>query len=474
MSVSDVWIKALLRLQPTIKNAHFVTWFQNTALMYIENQTACVGVPSTFAQKWIEEKYQTKVLQALQEIDPTVEKITYEVHSSLQDGTDARAVNLDVVMPNDDKKLRKVNNKDQVSLGHGVISKYLNNKYTLGNFIVGKDNRLPHAACQAVSHNPGGIYNPLFIYGKVGLGKTHLLQAIGNEILKRYPDKKVCYMTSEQFVNDIIEAIGKRHTKSFKDKYRNVDCLIVDDVQFFQFKDSTQQEFFHTFNELYDRNKQIVLSSDRPPSELDGLEDRLTSRFAMGMVVEVLPPDYETRLAILQDQSQLMGVLIDREVLEFIAYNVSSSVRELTGALKQAIAAADLENSVPTVRSVATLLRRLNVSRELVGDVSGGDTNVVRIIKSVDDVIDLVAEYYRLNRSDLLGDVRKKEIMIPRQVCMYLIRQELNESYERIGSDFGGRNHSTVLHACNKIVTRLKFDKRLVRDLNAIKKEMGL
>lgn len=473
MSVSDVWIKALLRLQPTIKNAHFVTWFQNTALIYIENQAACIGVPSTFAQKWIEEKYQTKVLQALQEIDPTVETIKYEVHSSLQDGTDVRAVNLDVVMPSEDKKLRKVNNKDQVSLGHGVISKYLNTKYTLGSFIVGKDNRLPHAACQAVSHNPGGIYNPLFIYGKVGLGKTHLLQAIGNEILKRYPEKKVCYMTSEQFVNDIIEAIGKRHTKSFKDKYRNVDCLIVDDVQFFQFKDSTQQEFFHTFNELYDRNKQIVLSSDRPPSELDGLEDRLTSRFAMGMVVEVLPPDYETRLAILQDQSQAMGVLIDREVLEFIAYNVSSSVRELTGALKQAIAAADLENSVPTVRSVATLLRRLNVSKELVGDITDS-SQAVRIIKSVDDVIDLVAEYYRLNRSDLLGDVRKKEIMIPRQVCMYLIRQELNESYERIGSDFGGRNHSTVLHACNKIVTRLKFDKRLVRDLNAIKKEMGL
>lgn len=470
MSVRDVWKKVLLRLHPTIKKAHFVTWFQHTALLYIEGDVACVGVPTPFAKKWFEDKYHTKILQAICEIEPSVKDLKYEVHSSLQDGKDSRVVEAEDIVKIEDDKGAQVMRDKRIKLGAGVVSKFLNSRYSLDNYIIGKDNRLPHAACQAVAHSPAGIYNPLFIYGRVGLGKTHLLQATGNAILKNYPEKKVCYMTSEQFVNDIVEAIGKRHTKKFKDKYRSVDCLIVDDVQFFAYKDSTQQEFFHTFNELYDRNKQIILSSDRPPNELDGLEDRLTSRFGMGMVVEVLAPDYETRLAILQNKAQEMGIVIDREVLEFIAYNVERSVRALEGALKQAVASADLENSVPTVRSVATVLKRFMKDRELVGH----DTDVPRLIKSVEDVIGIVADYFKLTKSDLVGNVRKKEIMVPRQICMYLIRHELNESYERIGSDFGGRNHSTVMHACNKVISSMKFDKRLVRDLNAIKKEMGL
>lgn len=472
MSVRDIWKNVLLRLQPTIKKAHFVTWFQSTGLLFIEDGVACVGVPTAFAQKWFEEKYHIKILQALQELDAGVTSLTYEVHSSLQTGQDQRVVPVEsIVKVEEDKEARVIKKDRRIMLGDGVVSKFLNDRYRLDNYIVGGDNRLPHAACQAVAHSPAGIYNPLFIYGRVGLGKTHLLQATGNAILQNFPDKKVCYMTSEQFVNDIIEAIGKRHTKKFKDKYRSVDCLIVDDVQFFAYKDSTQQEFFHTFNELYDRNKQIILSSDRPPNELDGLEDRLTSRFGMGMVVEVLPPDYETRLAILQNRCQELNMLIDREVLEFIAYNVNSSVRELEGALKQAVATADLENSVPTVRSVARVLRRCLGDQELQGDIS---EEVARIARTVDDVIEIVAEYFKLTKSDLVGDVRKKEIMIPRQICMYLIRHELNESYERIGTDFGGRNHSTVMHACNKVISKMKVDKRLMRDLNAIKKEMGL
>lgn len=479
MSQKDFWVSVLKRLKPTIKKANFITWFQNTTAFSAENGILKVGVPTSFAKTWLMDKFDLKILQAAKEIDSSIDKIEYEVSGKLSEPGNSDAVNINSVFgPEDEKRVRKVRNVNEVTVGKGdkekrVVSQMMNRRYTLSNFVVGKDNRLPHAACQAVAGMPGGIYNPLYVFGKVGIGKTHLLQAVGNEILKNFPDMVVKYITAERFVTEVVEAISKRHMKGFKDRYRNVDCFLIDDVQFFARKNSSQQEFFHTFNELYDNNKQIVLTSDRPPSELDDLDERLVSRFSMGMVTELLLPDFETRLAILHQKCGEYQVILDPEVLYFIATNVQTSVRELEGVLKQVVADMQLFDRVATIRSVAEIIKRMNKAQKIIGyDIEERKGKIV--VKNAKDVMNIVADYYDVTVEQLMGKERQKSIMVPRQISMYLIKNELGESYEKIGMGFGGRNHTTVLHACNKTAEMLKRDLRLVRDLNSIKKEMGL
>lgn len=477
MANKDLWLSILNRLKPTIKKAQFITWFQSTTLIEIKDDVAIIGVPTSFALTWISSRYSTNLFKAVQEVCPEVTDIDFSVVGRLaqsNDGVDVKSL----FVAEDDKKVRKVRNVNEVKVSKGtngekIMSKMLNDRYNLNTFVVGKDNRLPHAVCTAVSDNPGGIYNPLYVYGSVGLGKTHLLQAVGNQILKNFPDKVVKYITAEKFVTEVVEAIGKRRMNKFKEQYRNVDVFLLDDVQFFARKDSSQQEFFHTFNELYDNNKQIVITSDRPPSELQGLDERLKSRFGMGMVVELLFPDFETRLAILQEKCRDFQAIIDPEVLSFIANNIHNSVRELEGVLRQAVAESQLSNSVPTIRSVAEIIKRLNKAQEIIGyDIEAKRSEM--IVKKAEDVMAIVANYYGLLVEDLSGQVRKKEIMQPRQVCMYLIKNQLGDSYEKIGEMFGGRNHTTVMHACNKMTEILKKNIKLVRDVNALKREMGL
>jgi len=479
MTNRELWTDVLNRIKPTIQKAHFITWFKDTAVVKQGAGVVTVGVPTMFAKGWISTKYNVKLLQAMQEVDPSIESLEYDVCARLAEAENIEAPEIKSFFnEEDDKKVRKVRNMNEVvvkkgNFGGHISSQMLNNRYDLSNFVVGRENMLPHAVCTAVSQNPGGMYNPLYIYGNVGLGKTHLVQGIGNEILKNFPDMVVKYITAEKFVTEVVEAIGKRHMNKFKEQYRNVDVFLIDDVQFFARKDSSQQEFFHTFNELYDRNKQIVLTSDRPPSELDDLDERLKSRFGMGMVVELLFPDFETRLAILNEKCKDFEVLIDPEVLSFIANNVRCSVRELEGVLRQAVAESQLKNSVPTIRSVAEIIKRLNKAQEIIGyDVN--EKSAKSYAKTSEDVMNIVAEYYKMTSGDLMGQDRHKEFTIPRQVCMYLIKHELGESYERIGDGFGGRNHTTVMHACKKTETMLKKDVHLVRDINAIKREMGM
>lgn len=478
MAYKDLWLSALKRLKPTIQKAQFITWFQNTTILEKNNGEIVVGCPNSYTQIQISSKYQLKVLQALQELDKNIQTVRYEVATRLVEKDNHEGTDVKELFVDDDKKVRKVRNQNEVVVSRGlnlekISSKMLNDRYSLNNFIVGNENRLPHAACTAVSAMPGGIYNPLYIYGSVGLGKTHLVQAVGSQILKNFPNMVVKYITAERFVTEVVEAIGKRHMNRFKEQYRNVDVLLLDDVQFFANKNSSQQEFFHTFNDLYERNKQIVITSDRPPSELDDLDERLKSRFGMGMVVELLFPEFETRLAILQDKCRQFEVIIDPEVLSFIATNIHYSVRELEGVLRQAVAESQLENRVPTIRSVAEIIKRLNKAQEIIGyDIEA--KRMGNIVKSAEHVLALVADYYNLSVSDLTGQDRHKEIMIPRQIGMYLIKHELGESYEKIGNGFGGRNHTTVMHACKKTEQLLKKDVRLVRDINAIKREMGL
>lgn len=476
MSHNEFWISVLKRLQPTIKKAPFLTWFQNTMILENKDGVITLGLPTTYARDWISNKYGLKIFQAAQELDSKIEKLEYKIDARLSD--DPQMMGVDVrklFFTETEKRVRKVNNMNEVSVSapgstERITSQMLNARYRLDNFIVGIDNRLPHAACEAVSKAPSGIYNPLYIYGGSGLGKTHLVQATGNQVLKNFPDMVVKYITAERFVTEVVEAIGKRYMKSFKEQYRNVDCFLIDDIQFFARKDSSQQELFHTFNELYDRNRQIILTSDRSPAELDGLDERLKSRFGMGMVVELIFPDFETRVAILQQKCKEFQVILDPEVLEFIANNVKSSVRELEGVLRQIIAECDLFEKVPTIRSVAEIIKRMNKAQKIIGY----DIQEKAMAKTASDVMNIVADFYKVGVNDLTGQERHTRLMVPRQICMYLIRKELGSSYEQIGLDFGGRNHTTVMHACKKTSKRLRNDIRLIRDINAIKREMGL
>ena len=472
VSEHDLWLQILKKVEGELKPAHFLTWFKDTAILSFKDGLLVIGVPNVYAKQWLEDKLSTQLVQAIKSINPDVHEVMYEIDPNLALPEDNRAMDLVKVFAKS-KKPRKLPGKQEVKLVEGISSKCLNPKYRLENYIVGPDNRLAHAACTSVANSPGSLYNPLFIYGGVGLGKTHLLQSIGNAILSHNPNKVVAYMTSERFTNEIVEAIRKRNSKQFKDRYRRVDCLIIDDVQFLANKDRTQEEFFHTFNDLYDNNKQIIISSDRPPKELNQLEDRLVSPFEMGMIVDVQFPDYETRLAILHSKCREHEVLIHPEVLEFIAMNVHHSVRELEGVFIQAIAQAQLEHSTPTVRSVAKIIKKLGCQSD---KMQGYDAYAAapQSVRSSEDVIDIVAAHFRISSNDMMGTSRKRHLIVPRQLAMYLIRNEIGLAYEQIGEEFGGKNHTTVMHACEKIDQKLKKDKQLLKDVNAIKKEMGL
>lgn len=468
----DLWREILLRLYPTVRHDQFITWFPDTAVLRIDSGVLVLGVPTQFAESWIREHYSARILEIAKVLNQSVTEISIVVESGLINPDDTRKIILSGIIP-ETKRIRKLPRKQEVKVTQDTVSYMFNPKYTLHNFIVGKHNRLVHAACLAVSLNPGAQWNPLFIYGGVGLGKTHLLQGTGREILKNFPEKVVVYLTAERFLNEVVEAIKKYNAHDFKVRYRNVDCLIVDDIQLLADKDRTQEEFFHLFNELYNSNRQIIISSDRPPKELSGIETRLQSRFEMGMVAEVHFPDYETRLAILQSKCAEQQVLIAPEILDFMANNVHHSIRELEGVLLQAIAQMRLENVTPTVKSVGAILRRLNNNGDIVG-LSKEQIDAKLSIRNADDLISLVADYYRVPETELRGAGRKREIMIPRQVCMYLIYEVLGHSYDTIGDSFSGRNHTTVLHAYNKVRARLGKDSKMLQDIHALKKEMGL
>jgi chromosomal replication initiator protein len=468
-----VWGQVIAKIHPQVDRGHLLTIFIHSAILSYEKGVLVIGFASIIGPDYVREKYHGKIFPLIKELLPDLESIEYEMKSSLIDAEHPDKIPVESFMSliGTPRKQRKVPGKSEVMLEGGMRSKLFNKEYTLQNFIPGSENRLVHAACMAVGAKPAGIYNPLYIYGGVGLGKTHLLQATGQEILKNYPGKKVVYMTAEHFINKIVEAIGRKHTKPFKDEYRNLDCLIVDDIQFFANKATSEQEFFHTFNDLYDNGKQIILSADRPPRELEGFDDRLKSRFGMGMLIEVCKPSFETRLAILKAKCGEFEVMLDPEVLEFIAFNLTHSVREMIGVLKTAIGEAQLENSTPTIRTVAQVIRKFSRDQD-VGTIDLKDQNKT-VVRGLEDVVDIVAKYFTLTKSDLVGLDRKKEVMVPRQISMYLIREILNQSFESIGECFGGRNHTTVMHACNKVENQMKIDQKLQRDINALKKELG-
>jgi chromosomal replication initiator protein len=464
--LKQLWFTILTAFAQKIPRSDFITWFKNTAILSREGAAMVIGTPTVFNRDMLVKNFEQPLLETVQTILPDIQDISFVVEGFLHD-KDERVLNLLLISPDPKKK----NPPQEITLIEGITSKILNPKYKLENFVVGPDNQLAHAACMAVARKPGDGYNPLFVYGGVGLGKTHLLQGTGNEILRRFPKKIVVYATSEKFTNEVIDAIRNRRGDKLREKYRQVDVLIIDDVQFLANKEQTQIEFFHTFNTLHEAHKQIIISSDRPPQELDFLEPRLRSRFEWGMMVDIGFPDFETRVAILQMKVQEKGIFISNDVLSFIASNVTASVRELEGVLNQAIALYELRHITPTVKSIAPMLKKLHTNSKIVGMPDAASSDGIR---SIEDIVRVVADYFKLLPEDLMGDSRRADIVLARQIAMYIAKKYFKMTYQYIGTYFQNRIHTTVMHAVEKIEKEMETDKQLKRDINALLHDMGV
>lgn len=461
MNNEQVWQAVLGEIELNLSRANFITWFKDTFISSFENEKVVVCVPNAFVKKWLEEKYHKNILSALesvskQKIAEIIYKIelkkgqqaTFQINSISENSQNNEPVEEKVVL---EKPINQTPNNIPPVGKHG-----LNPRYVFENFIVGKGNELAHAACLAVVNNLGKAYNPLFIYGGVGLGKTHLLQAIGNEVAKT--SNKILYTTSEKFTNNYIQAVTTGKAKEFKNLYRNVDLLLVDDVQFMGGKDGTQEEFFHTFNELLQNDKQIVLTSDRAPKSIPAIEKRLVSRFEAGMVADVGKPDIETKIAILEKKAKEKNIQLERELLAYIAEHVQNNIRELEGALIKVIAYHQFKQIEPNIKTI----------KDVLGDyISSIQTKSL----TPKEIIEAVSKFYNISPKELISESRKKELVGPRQIAIYLIREELNSSYPSIGNELGGRDHTTAMHAYNKIYqeVREKGNERIKQDLESIR-----
>jgi len=444
MTNEQIWQAVLGEIEVSLSRANFVTWFKDTFISSFENDRFIVCVPNAFVKKWLEEKYHKNIVSALENITrQPVKEVIYKIE--LRSGA---GVNLAALGNKSEAKSEAVAaGKKEAGVsapaesGNGSNQYGLNPRYVFENFIVGRGNELAHAACQAVVNNLGHAYNPLFIYGGVGLGKTHLLQAIGNAVTKK--TNKILYTTSEKFTNNYIQAVKTGKAKEFKNLYRNVDLLLVDDVQFMGGKDGTQEEFFHTFNELQQNDKQIVLTSDRPPKSIPAIEHRLISRFESGMVADVGKPDMETKVAILERKALEKNYPLDKELLLYIAEHVQNNIRELEGALNKVVASHQFKGLTPTLKSV----------KEILSDYV---SNIQTRSLSPKEIIEATAKFYNITYKDLIGKSRKKELVWPRQIAIFLIREEIGTSYPAIGAELGGRDHTTAMHSYNKIEQEIK------------------
>lgn len=451
MTNEELWQAALGEIELSISRANFITWFKSTCVLAVKDGHVTLGVPNGFAKEWLENKYNLYILRALRNIQPEIREVLCAIVTNTT-ASPNRKITIDAVIPA--KKIERATNTGQISQENN-----LNPKYIFENFVVGGNNELARAACYAVSQNLGRSYNPLFIYGGVGLGKTHLLQSIGNEVLQREPSKRVRYITSERFTKDLIDSIKSQRISTFKEYYQTIDLLIIDDVQFISGKEKTQEEFFHIFNHLYQLNKQIVLSSDRPPKAIPTLEERLRSRFEGGMIADIGKPDFETRMAILHKKAMDEALSITDDSLEFIANNVTNNIRELEGALNRIAASSRLTKTEITPKFVSSLLSEL---------ISSGKKKGI----THSNIIKIVCDFYDISQNDLVIKGRRRDIVRPRQVAMYLMRSELRYSYPGIGEKLGGRDHTTAIHAFEKINKELEYDKNLIEEITHIREKL--
>lgn len=445
--MNDTWKKALSILKSEVNDQVYSAWFLPMQQMSADDSSITLGVPNKFFENWIREKYISLLNNAVRQVSDKALEIKFETAGALPaDGSAERttvAPQPPPAVPKDEKEPRVGWLKSVFGPSRQMPeSRYreigMNPNYTFANFVVGQSNRFAHAAALAVCEKLSKVYNPLFLYGGVGLGKTHLMQALGQEILKKYPKARVLYITSEEFTNQLIGAIRKKTTPEFRAMYRkNVDILLVDDIQFLAGKDATQEEFFHTFNALYDSHKQLVVCSDRPPQEILDLEERLVSRFAWGLVADIQLPDFETRVAIMEKKSENESVKAPKEVLFFLAEHIKTNIREMEGALIRVVAYGRLTGKEMSVGLAKEVLKGL---------ISPENKKI-----TIDLIQGVVADFFSIKVADMKTKKRTRSIVYPRQLAMYLVRELTDHSLPDIGSFFGGKDHTTVLHACDKI-----------------------
>lgn len=436
-----LWQSVLGEIELSVSHANFTTWFKNTELINQTDDTVTIAVPNIFAKRQFEVKFNDQIRSILEKNGVTPRTIIYTVKTG-----NKKPITREVAAqpkPDVDTLLSPVGKSSQKA----VSGSGLNPRYTLANFIVGSSNDLAYAACQAVAANPGTKYNPLFLYGGVGLGKTHLMQAVGNEIIRNQPDAKVIYINTETFTKDYVDSM--RFKKKTSDKYRTADVLIVDDMQFIAGKEKTQEEFFHTFNVLHQSNKQIIISSDKPPKSIPTLTERLRSRFEWGMSIDIQMPDFETRCAIVETKASLSGVELSRETIEYLASNIKTNVRELEGALNQLLAYAEMRGVTPDLSTAEGLLGNVRHSRPQ--------------HLTPKQIIDKTAKHFQLDTREICSAKRDKHIVVPRQIAMYLLRSELHLSFPRIANELGRKDHTTAIHSVEKIEKAVKLD-YLVRE----------
>jgi chromosomal replication initiator protein len=439
IDIKKLWDDALVSIELSITSANFKTWFKDTHIVSLEDGTVTLGVPSVFVRDWVSDKFQTLILKTLRELTPYARSIEYAVvqkSDKRQQLSKKQTVNAS--LPLEEYYINKSDN--------------LNPKYIFDTFVVGPFNELAHAAARTVVNKPGIAYNPLFIYGKTGHGKTHLIQAIGNQL--KYNGKKVFYVTSERFTVDYMNALQNGTANNFKDKYRQYDVLIMDDVQFLMNKEKTQEELFHLFNAMHDNNKQIVFSSDVHPALMSNMEERLQSRFGQGMIVDIPQPDIESRSAILRSKAAQNSLTLSDDVVDHLSQTIEGNIRELEGALNTILCQSQLLGRILNLQEVKSLIKNSTRPRKSL---------------AVSDVVDKVARFYDIEPASIYEKTRRKEVVKPRQLIMYILREDFQVSYPAIGQKLGGRDHTTVIHSCEKVKREIKEDTELEEEVSQIR-----
>lgn len=438
-TTKELWENVLTELELSLSKANFTTWFRDTHIVRTDDGTVYLGVPNQFVKDWLASKYHKLIVASLRKLDESVRAVEYVISR----GPSKREPQKMPPQPSSELPLESV---------HAQTN--LNPRYTFDSFVVGSFNELAHAAAQAVIHKPGIAYNPLFLYGPTGLGKTHLTQAIGNYFKAMAPERKVYYATSEKFSMDYVSSMQAGKIHLFKEKYRQYDLLIMDDIQFLSTREKTKEEFFHIFNYLHDNNKQLVFSSDQHPNVIENIEDRLKSRFSAGMIVSVTKPDKESRVAILRTKAQSQNFILPDEIIDYIADTIEGNIRELEGALNTLICQAQLKDRILTLSDAKTLLRTVGQPKKAV---------------SVREIIKAVADFYGVEEGSIYEKTRRKEVVKPRQIIMYILREDFRVSFPTIGDKLGGRDHTTVIHSCEKIREDLKSNSALGQEISQIR-----